>query len=473
MAANYLHGVETIELRKGPRPIRVVKTAVVGLIGTSPIGDRNTPIVVSSAVDAAQFGETLPGFSIPQALDAILKQGAGQVVVVNVFNPDTDTTAVTAEEHTVTGGKFKLTDAPIGAITVIEDVEEDPATYVLGTDYTVDAFGNVQIITGGALTENTAVVVDYAKLNAAAITAAKIIGSVDGSTEARTGLKCFDLCFNLFGFNPKIFIAPLFSTANTVATELIAVATKFRAIALLDAPEGTTVATAIAGRGPLGTINFNTSSSRAVLLYPHLKAYDAATDSVVNVPYSQYMAGVIAATDLADGYWFSPSNREIKGVVGVERNLTAAVNDASTQVNQLNEVGIATVFNSFGSGLRTWGNRSAAHPSSTFPDNFISVRRVADVLHESVELACLQFIDQPINQALIDAIRESVNAFIRTLIQRGAVIDGSCTYDPAKNEPTQIAAGQLTFDLTFMPPTPAERITFESFIDISLLSNLS
>lgn len=84
----------------------------------------------------------------------------------------------------------------------------------------------------------------------------------------------------------------------------------------------------------------------------------------------------------------------------------------------------------------------------------------------------LQFIDYPINQALIDSIRESVNSFIRTLIGRGALIDGKCGYDPAKNPPTEIALGHITFDIEFMPPTPAERITFESYINIDLLKNL-
>jgi hypothetical protein len=84
----------------------------------------------------------------------------------------------------------------------------------------------------------------------------------------------------------------------------------------------------------------------------------------------------------------------------------------------------------------------------------------------------LQYVDQPLNNALIDAIRDSVNSFIRTLIQRGAVIDGECTYDPAENPSTELAAGHVTFDITFMPPTPAERITFKSFIDINLLRNL-
>lgn len=42
MAANYLHGVETIEVENGARPVKTVKSAVIGLIGTAPMGDVNT-----------------------------------------------------------------------------------------------------------------------------------------------------------------------------------------------------------------------------------------------------------------------------------------------------------------------------------------------------------------------------------------------------------------------------------------------
>ena len=148
------------------------------------------------------------------------------------------------------------------------------------------------------------------------------------------------------------------------------------------------------------------------------------------------------------------------------------INDSTSEVNQLNEAGIMTIFNSYGSGMRTWGNRSAAYPTNTDPTNFINVRRTADILHESVEYSMLQFIDYPIDNGLIDSICETVNQFIRTLIGRGALIDGKCTFNTEKNPTTEIANGHIVFDVEFMPPTPAERITFESFIDIDLLKNL-
>ena len=96
---SFLHGVETIELRKGPQQVRVPRTAVIGLVGTAPRGPVNELTVVRNLQDAAQFGEQLPGFTIPQALADIFKQGGATVVVVNVVDTtqNTNTLAVTSE----------------------------------------------------------------------------------------------------------------------------------------------------------------------------------------------------------------------------------------------------------------------------------------------------------------------------------------------------------------------------------------
>ena len=299
-----------------------------------------------------------------------------------------------------------------------------------------------------------------------------IIGGIDPVTGKRTGLKAFEDCYSLFGYYPKTLIAPVFCENTAIVSEMNVICNKIRAIGIVDAPVGTTVQEAITGRGSQGTINFNTSSERIILCYPHLKVYDTETDTIKLQPYSQRLAGVIAAKDIEKGYHWSPSNTEIQGIVGVEKQLTSMINDPTSEVNTLNEAGIVTVFNSFGTGFRTWGNRSAAFPSSTLPTNFINVRRTADILHESVEYSMLQFIDYPIDNGLIDSICETVNQFIRTLIGRGALIDGKCTFNQDKNPTTELANGHLLFDIEFMPPTPAERITFESFIDIELLKSL-
>ena len=299
-----------------------------------------------------------------------------------------------------------------------------------------------------------------------------IIGGVDAVTGKRTGLKAFEDCYSLFGYYPKTLIAPVYCENTAIVSEMNVICNKIRAMGIVDAPVGASIQDVITGRGSQGTINFNTSSERIILCYPHLKVYDTETDTIKLQPYSQRLAGVIAAKDIEKGYHWSPSNTEIQGIVGVEKQLTSMINDPTSEVNTLNEAGIVTVFNSFGTGFRTWGNRSAAFPSSTLPTNFINVRRTADILHESVEYSMLQFIDYPIDNGLIDSICETVNQFIRTLIGRGALIDGKCTFNQDKNPTTELANGHLLFDIEFMPPTPAERITFESFIDIELLKSL-
>lgn len=475
MAANFLHGVETIVIDKGPRPITGVKTAVIGLVGTAPMTAETTlnqPIVIRNPVDAAKYyGAVTTGYTIPQALDAIFDQGNGPIcIVVNVCDPATHNTAVASEVVAkAADGTFVLAHRGVTGLSV-----SAPSGCVVNTDYTLNPVTGVisRVATSAKILENTAsLTVAYSYTDPSKVLAAAIIGAVDEDGD-RSGLQCLIGTYNLFGYVAKMIIAPGYCTQEAVSTEMIVVAEQLRGMALIDAPIGTTVNEAITGRGPSGTINFETSSKRAVLCYPHVKRYDTATDTEVLEPLSQRLAGVIAAKDVERGYWWSPSNTEIKGITGMEVPITALINDSTTEANALNEAGIVTVFNSFGTGIRTWGNRSAAFPTNTNPANFICVQRTADILHESVEYAMLQFIDRPINQALIDAIRESVNGFIRTLVMRGAVIDGKCVYDPAKNPVTEIAAGHLTFDIEFMPPTPAERITFESYINIELLQAL-
>ncbi len=332
-------------------------------------------------------------------------------------------------------------------------------------------------------------------------------------------MKLLNDSFNLFGYFAKILIAPVFCTQNSVSVELIAMAEKLGAVTYIDAPVGTTFAQALAGRGPEGTINFNTSSDRVRLCYPHVKVYDPVTNTERLEPLSQRAAGLRARVDLDKGYWWSSSNQEILGISGVERQLSAMIDDPQSEVNLLNEQGITTVFSSYGSGLRLWGNRTAAWPTVThmrnfenvrrtgevnllneqgittvfssygsglrlwgnrtaaWPTvthmrNFENVRRTGDVINESIRYFSQQYIDMPITQALIDALTESVNAYGRKMTGDGAVLGFRCWFDPARNPETELAAGHLLLSYKYTPPPPLERLTFETEITSEYLLTL-
>lgn len=483
MPANFLHGVETTEVSSGPIPVTVVKSAVIGLVGTAPVWSVsgapavNTPALVSSSIDAARFGPLVKGYSIPYALASIQAQGAGQVIVINVFDPARHHSAVAATPYTFSaGGTLGLGHMGVSQVVVTSD----PAgtTYAAGTDYTVDAVnGIVRLVNGGAIAASATVLIAFKYADPGTVTDSDVVGAFAGGEYS--GMQAFKTTYGTMGFFAKILIAPGYSQNADVAGALTTIATTLRAIALIDSPPNTAVATAIANRGVAGNA-FDTSSSRVVLCYPQETFFDSGIDSTTGqainanavAPFSQWVAGAIAAKDLAKGYWWSPSNTQFQGALGPDVSLYASIIDAASDVNNLNAQGIVTVFNDFGTGLRVWGNRSAAYPTSTAPDNFINVRRTMDVIEESVELAMLQFIDQPISNALITAILASINSFLRTLIQRGGLVGGSATFNPAENPPSQVAAGQLVFDIDVMPPPPAERITFNVTIDINLLQQL-
>ena len=499
MPASFLHGVEVIEVPNGPVPVSVVKSAVIGLVGTAPswaVGSPsvavppNTPTLVSSALDAANFGPIVRGYTIPYALAAIQAQGAGQAIVVNVFDPTRHFTAIAATALTFNAqGAINL--GHMGVSSVVVTSNPAGTTYIAGTDYTLDPVnGVVNIVavgSGGHITAGASVLIAFNYADPSKVVDADIIGAVTGGVY--TGMQALQTTFGTMGFFPKILIAPGYSQDASVASALAAMASKIRAMALVDSAPATSAAAAVANRGVTSN-SFASNSKRIILCYPQESFLDSGIvptgvtlspsgtplttqfNAIAVAPYSQWVAGAMAARDLAKGYWWSPSNTQVNGILGPDVQLYASILDPSSDVNNLNAAGIMTVFNAFGTGLRVWGNRSAAYPSTTTPDNFISVRRTMDVIEESVELAMLQFIDQPISNALIDAILASANAFIRSLIQRGALVAGAASFNPAENPSAQISGGQLVFDIDVMPPPPAERITFQAFIDVTLLQQL-
>lgn len=472
MAATYLHGVETNESETGGQTVQIVNSSVIALVGIAPAAQPNALTLCNSAQDDAQFGACIPGFNIPKTLQIIrgIVGGGSPVLVVNVFDKNANTVQVAGELQTVSDGKLQLANAPIGDVTVFEADGVTPAPIVQGQHYIIDAFGNFTVLSPD-IANGTAYKFNYNKLDDTSVTPEQLTGGVDANGN-RTGIALFDLAYNMFGFNPKIFIAPNYSSLAPIAAAVAKAAAKFRAIYLLDAAYGVTPQQAIEGRGIYGALDFNTQDERAYLLYPYLKAWDDYTKSDQDFPYSAFMAGVIAATDINFGYWFSPSNKSLSPTAtGVERVIEWRINDAGCEANQLNFAGITTAVAGFGTGLLTWGNHSAAFPANTSVKNFIALRRTDDMVIESMEIAALPYIDKPINQALIDTIREAGNTLIRTLISRGAVLPGSAvTYNPADNPADELAAGHITFERTYMIPTPAERITYKDVLDISLLN---
>ncbi|BAQ65522.1 phage tail sheath subtilisin-like domain-containing protein [Geminocystis sp. NIES-3709] len=381
-------------------------------------------------------------------------------------------TSVTEENKTFTASD--TIQLPEGLSGVVVKGSGGTPTYVLNTDYTVNSVtGVITRKSTGSILAGATVKVSYTYFDPSTVQLSQIIGETTEEGD-RTGLQAFIDSFNLYGFFPKILIAPSFSSINSITTALDTIANTIDAMAVVDAPLGTAYSDVISGRGPNSTINFNYSSSRLVGCYPHLKAFRNVTNAQALEPFSQRFAGVWANKIESKGFWWSPSNTEIKGIVGTELPLEFIPGNASTEANNLNANGIVTYANYFGNGIRTWGNRSFAFPNSSNPDNFINIRFSQIVINERIRLFAMQYVDYPINDALIDAILDSINAYFRTLINQGGLLDGSKVYyEPSDNPSQQIADGQLVFRVEMLPSPPAERLTFLSYLNINLANSLN
>lgn len=110
MPSSFLHGVEVVEIDTGTRPIRTVRSSVIGLIGTAPDANAdqwplNTPVLVAGRrADAAGLGTA---GTLPAAIDAIFDQAGAMVVVVRVSHDDDES----AQQSNIIGGTDPVTGA--------------------------------------------------------------------------------------------------------------------------------------------------------------------------------------------------------------------------------------------------------------------------------------------------------------------------------------------------------------------------
>ena len=294
------------------------------------------------------------------------------------------------------------------------------------------------------------VAVGVAKLEDAALQTSAIIGGVLASGQ-RTGLQALLDGKSKHNAQPKLIIAPKHSATQAVATAMDALAAKLRAIAIIDGPN-TTDEAALAYAEEFG-------SKRLYLVDPGVKYWDTTTSATVDAPGSAWAAGMFAWTDATYGYWASPSNKELVGITGTSRPIEYLDGDDTCRANLLNNANITTIIRD--DGFRLWGNRTL---SSDQKWAFLCVVRTADMINESILVNHLWAVDRGITKNYVTDVTEGVNAYLRSLVNKGAILGGECWIDPDLNTADQIAQGNIYFDFDFTPVYPAEHITFRSHL---------
>ena len=494
--AGFLHGVEVLEIDSGPRPIQTLRSSVIGIVGTAPEAEGATAATLTigtasantgitfTAVNAGTEGNNIrvryrdPGTSsatlavtvdgkdvtIDLATDADGNVSSTAQEIVTELDGNTDTqdlvTAALAEGNdgsgvvrtrefrSLTGGEAE--PFPLNTPSMIAGSRRKAAR--LGTSGTLPAAMDGVFDQAGAVV----IVVRVTEGQDEQETTANVVGGVNSSTGDLEGVHALAGAESVVGFKPRILCAPGYThqresgNRNAVVAELLGIAERLRAIIVADGPN-TTDDAAQTYAGDFG-------SARVYLVDPWTTVLQDDGSQAAEPP-SARVAGIIAKMDNEDGFWWSPSNRPVNGITGTARSVSFALGDANSRANLLNENGIATIIRQ--NGYRLWGNRSLTDDTKW---HFLSVRRTADMINDSIQAAHLWAVDRNITRTYVQDVTDGVQAYLDSLKAQGAILGGRAWPDPDLNTPENVQLGKVYFNFDFTPPYPAEHVTFRSML---------
>ncbi|WP_312388506.1 phage tail sheath family protein [Pseudomonas sp.] len=364
---------------------------------------------------------------------------------VTVTNVDTGARTIALPSSSIIGLVDTFTPAPALA------AQPNDLMLITSEREAIAAFGPDAAITKACqavFTRAKAVIVacGVAKLEDAAEQTSAIIGGTlaDGK---RTGLQTLLDGKSRFNAQPRLLVTPKHSATQAVATALVALADKLRAIAIIDGPN-TTDEAVIAYAGEFG-------AKRAYMVDPGVQYWDTSKNATVDAPGSAYVAGLFAWTDAEYGFWASPSNKEFVGITGTGRPIEFLDGDETCRANLLNNANIATIIRD--DGFRLWGNRTLSADAKWA---FVTRVRTMDIVMDAILYGHKWAVDRAITATYVKDVTEGLQAFMRDLKNQGAIINFEVFADPELNTASQLEQGKVYWNIRFTDVPPAENPNF-------------
>lgn len=201
------------------------------------------------------------------------------------------------------------------------------------------------------------------------------------------------------------------------------------------------------------TTNFD--SKFAAVYYPWIEVPHQSGAGKKLVPPSGYITGVYHRSDEEYGVHKAPANEMLHGVVGLDILLT------QHEHARLNRMGVNCLRAFPGIGIRIWGARTL---SSDTDWRYINVRRLFNMIGESLDISLQWVVFEPNDRFLWALVRRDVSNFLRQVWQSGALIGATqeeafyVKVDEEVNPKEVRAAGQLVVEIGIAPVKPAEFI---------------
>lgn len=455
----YLHGLETLEQTNGPRPVETIDTGVIGLLGTAPDADPSLyPLnkvvpIYGRNFEYAGLGEAGTLFDATAGIFDQAGRVSQTICLVRVEQGAniTETMQNIVGNAATRTGMHALRNAP-GEHGLTPKLLCAPG---FTSQRPTDGVASIAVAVPGNIGYTSAPAVEITGGGGQGAEAVAIINSTTGKVTNILVLKPG------FGYTavPTVTLvgggyttiatatATLGTVANPVTIEFLSLAPRFRAGVIKDAP-ATTTSAAIYDRGDYDT-------DRLLIVEPMIKVFKDAV--AVSEPASARVAGLQAKVDYEEGFWVSPSNHIVEGVVGVSRQIEHSFRDPAAESQILNSNSVACIVRASNGSFKLWGSRV---PTSDNLKLFWSVRRAHDTIIDSIELACEPFVDKPFSLQNLVEIAETVNAGLRRWQGLGATLGGRVWLDPTLNTKETWVSGQIFIHYDAEAPAPIERLTF-------------
>ena len=466
----YFRGVRILE---NPTSITAPILGTAGLqvaFGTSPVNLAEDPYNAtnqvkiaysfSEAAAAVGYSGNLKDYSLNQSISATFKKFAvAPIILINVLDPRKHKTVVPETECSVQDMQAVI--AVEGLLLDTLKVKNVETELTADIDYVVsfndNGYAVVTLIGEGSVSKAETLTIAGDRIDPSQVTSRDIIGGYDVSTGKESGLELIRQIYPLSGMTPGIVTAPGYSKDPAVASVMAAKCLningvfKCECIADLDCTkDGATKYTDTKKvKEASGFV-----SEHLEPVWPKVRCGDEVY--YYSAVFSALCAHVDTTNDDVPSLFPSNKSLPITGLCLDDEDDTEVVLDQE-QANLVSSFGIVTAINH--NGFKSWGNNTAAYPSTTDPkDRWFGCRRFFSWWGNSFILTYFQKVDDPANYRLIEAICDSENIRGNSYVAQGKCAGARIEYIQDENPITDILNGKMQFHQHLAPYTPAEDI---------------
>ncbi len=504
MSPQYLSpGVYVEEVDRGSKPIEAVGTAVAAFIGFAQKGPLNTPTFVANWTQFVNtFGGFMPGAYLPLSVYGYFSNGGGSCYIMRLPGMgSTDegggqaTRALPAKAGGAETLRFAAPEGVSGVTVEVaappEGAGDDQFTVIVRRGQAEERFEGVsfskarsarnvvevinresklvqvqELQAPGGLAEKVPVFGTYPLAAAATQALAPRSVSQDvytGDAAKRTGLGGFEAIDEI-----TMVAAPDLMSAYQ-AGALTREQVKGVQQAMLDhcalMKDRVAILDPLPELAPQAVKDWrmsetNYDSKYGTLYYPWIQVANplpAQNGPTLLVPPSGHMAGIWARSDGERGVHKAPANEIVRGAIGLATQITKSEQD------MLNPIGVNCIRAFPGRGIRVWGARTL---SSDPAWRYLNVRRLFNMVEESIELGTQWVVFEPNDLALWQRVKRTISAFLTRIWRDGALFGATpeeaffVKCDAELNPPEVRDAGQLIVEIGIAPVKPAEFVVF-------------